>query len=392
LIALLTGGLLIAGNSLTVGAGEVPSSALASALQTAPELVDSPALVFLYPQRVVDGPSRIVSFAGGEGAGVILAREGRLGVTALAQSIRVLPGYYSDARVLQTGLAGAIGAFRIGAAYRDQRSKRDDVNHDLNLTTGQEDRRESHSRQSTQEFAAGVGLARGRGSVALAAELTRFDRHADGVQSEDTDDVTYSTQVLGERRWGGTFLVAAPLGQSNLVRVAGAFRDRRSHLHAVRHDLMYQSFDYQNPLYGHDWNAGLAFEHDLGASRSWRLHGFYSDSRDPGQPSANSYSSTLDVDATRQEFAEVGASFQRPGWWGETQYFGARAYLTKITGEGTSFYRDRLQRSTSFDEHIYHAFSWGASRSFGDLDLVGQVATDLSAADIFGSVDASLRF
>jgi hypothetical protein len=388
--ALCTSAVFVGGAYRTAGAGEVAGSALAAALQTAPELVDSPAQLFLYPQRAVDGPSRIVSFANGAGAGVVLAREGRLAVSALAQGDFSDPPYYSGGtRTLQTALAAGIGALRFGAAFRDERTRSDDVEDEFDLTTNEQSHRDDHSRRSSREFATGVGFGRGRGSVALTAELARLERASDGSEQDRFDDVTYSARVLGQRRWGGAVLVAAPLGSRNLLRLAGAFRDRRADLHLVRDDLMYQSFDYQNPLYGHEWKAGLALEHERLASEKWCLHAFYSDVRDPGAPQASSY---VQLEMTREEYAEVGGSYQRPGWWGETQYFGARAYLSKATDETTRFDRDRIARSSRFDERRSHAFSWGASRSFGDLDLVGQVDSNLSFDALFGSLDATLRF
>ncbi|MFN8178473.1 MAG: hypothetical protein U0167_11100 [bacterium] len=388
--ALSAAALAVAAGGPAARAGDVPVSALSIALQSAPELVDSPAQALLHPQRTADGPGRIVSFDEGSATGVVLSPGGRFAVSAFAQGYQPDPVYYSpNLRTLQAGLAGCIGAVRLGAAYRDQRSKHEETDEQLDLTTGEPAHNNRHTRQSTKEFAAGIGFARGRGSANLTAEIERFERNADGDQDDHYDTTAFSVDVLGRRRWGGAFLVAAPLGARNLLRFAGAFRDRRADLHLVRHDLLYQRLDYRNALYGHEWNAGLAFERDLADSAGWRVHAFYSDARDPGRPEGYSYPQ---IEMTRHEYAEVGASFQRPGWWGETQYFGVRASREKETDERTSFDRDRIERRATYDESQGHSFAWGASRSFGDLDLVGQVGSSLNLSSFFSSIDATLRF
>lgn len=370
-------------------AGEVPESALADAFAMAPELVDSGAQVFVHPQRAVEDRSSVVSYAQWNAAGFTLSRPGRVAVIALAQSPRPDINSFDDSRTFQGGVACGIGAIRLGAAFREGRSKDAAASEFVQIATSEVHREQSYRRDSFREIAAGIGFSRGRGSIDASVGLSRIEREAFGSEQDRSRYDEFAADIDGRTLWGGTLLAALPVGARNVVRVVGAFHDRRADVRLVARSTSYLPISYQEALYGHAWNAGLALDHDLGASRVCRLHAHYLDVRDPGQPTGRSY---LFIDSDRRQLAETGISLQRPGWWGETLHLGVRGFLTKFSEESTEVGSASARFSSRSAESFSHAFSWGASRSFGDLDLVGLVSSTLSLGDPFASIDAALRF
>lgn len=216
-----------------------------------------------------------------------------------------------------------------------------------------------------------------------------MEREAFSSEQNGSEYAEFTAEIDGRKLWGGTFLAALPIGARNVVRVVGAFHDRRADVQLNATSPPYLPISYQEALYGHAWNAGLAFERDLGASRVCRLHAHYSDVRDPGSPLGRGY---LYIESDRRQRAQSGFSLQRPGWWGETLHLGVQGFLTKLSEESTEVGPYDLRFTSRSEERFSHAFSWGASRSFGDLDLVGLVSGTLSLGDPFASIDAVFRF
>lgn len=352
------------------------------------QLVDSGAQGYVHPQRMLMGGTRIVSYGTWEAAGFAFLPVSQFATFALAQASNASYGYSGAPRTFQGGLACGTASVRVGAAYREGHTKEASASHAIRIETGETRDEENREHESLREIAAGMGFSRGRASVDLSAEVARLERETFLGRRESFDTQESSLEIDGRTLWGATLFAALPLSGRDILRVVGAFRDRRADvkLHATL--VPYAPIDFVEELYGHAWNAGLAFEHDLGDGRFGRFHAHYSDARDPG--GSRGYSD-LYVTSERMQVAETGLSLQRPGWWGETLYLGVYGALLRKSTESTyvSSYELRF-RSGSVDRYA-HAFSWGASRSFGDLDLVGLVGGNLSLGSTFAAIDATFR-
>jgi hypothetical protein len=372
-------------------ADEVPGSALASALAAPPELVDSAAQAFVHPQRAADAGSRVFSLDEGLDAGVVFVPgRGRLALFALGQTARASSWYESGARrTFQGGIACGARGLRLGAAFREGRTKDSREYESQRLDNGDIRRSQSSARFSLREFAAGLGLSRGRGSLDATAELARVEHRASGEDVSFSSRDEYATRIEGRTLWGGALFAAVPVSSRDVLRLAGAFRDRQVDLSTRATTTPSVSLEYRDLVYGHLWNAGAALEHTFAPSKACRLYAQYGEQRDPGAPSSGS---SATVRATRRKTTEAGVSLQHPGWWGEILYVGVRGTLRKEWMDSLEASPPEVRRYVDSQEALSHAFTWGASRSIGDLDLVGLVSTSLSLSYPFASLDATLRF
>lgn len=375
----------------------VPGSALARSLQMHPSLVDSPAQAFEHPQRTVLGASSVATLDTGEynepGAveGVLLIRD-RVALAAGSQRTTAELDFSTEyARSARAAVR--LGPFRIGAAYRRSSSTEDSEREYAYIRSDDTVDRQVRRFRSTfllEEHAAGLGWSRGRASVDLTGEMAFVDA-TDAYRLEDTGRANEGTEVEldTDPLWGGSLLAEVPLDARTTMTAVASFRDRRS---AVDLRILnpYQIWvTFEQPTYGHRWNAHLAFERAARVG-SVTVHGGYTDWRGP------SAEASLEIEYTqrRTETTETGLALQRPGWWDTTLYAGIRAYRSRtwrewirIDPEYRNFTRDNVM-----EEVWGQSFAWGAARTIGDLDLVGVVTTDLRVGDPLMSLDARFRF
>lgn len=383
----------------TVHAGLVPESALAAARLTDPTLVESDALVLAAPQRAVMEGNSLGAFNAQDHAPAALVRWRPLHrlAFALSQQDYLIGTYYStsDLRLYSGTVAGALGPIRLGAAYRtghdSDAEEREIVRYSTSDVEWLKERAKSAS--SIREISFGGGVGSGRVSVDLTVDLRDVDRSGSSHR-EEADEPTEagSGTVSADRRWGGSLRAAVPFGASTDLTLAAAFQDLRANtvFSYIDEYQLEQTTTYA--LYGHVWYAGLDLARQFAEWRA-HVHALYRDERDPGVPDSD-YQFYLS--SRRVDRLEAGVCLERDGWWDSRLFVSAAGVRSRSWAEQTraetnssyaTIYQDRRR-----DETRGSSFSWGATRTIGDIDLAGQISTSLSVSNPIATLDARIRF
>ena len=381
-------------------AGVTPGSALATAREMAPSLLDSPAQAFTHPQVSVLGTSSIATWSTGEYSsyGALAATwslGSRVALAALSQHLVSDDPY--DLNSLRSGQAAVrIGSCRVGAAYR---WGTDDSGRESERLTVDSRGFVSRDYQSygqsadIREWNAGFGWTRGRGFVDVTADRTRTRARSYDLEERSNGSVVDThIAVDTDPRWGGAFRFGVPLGSRMAATAFGSFHDRRFSLDVRFLDDIQLPIRSTQEAYGHAWDTGIDFARDLSSVGRVHAHGMYADSRAPGEP----YSYDVGFSTRRMERTEAGFSLERPGWWDSVLYFGVRAFRQRtwtdriqVNSYSSTFY---FNRDTDFNESWSHDVAWGASRTIGDFDFCGVISRVLSVSSPIVALDATLRF
>lgn len=378
------------------GAGEAPPSAVSTAQQVPPQLLDTDPLAFEHPQRSVLGPTSITSygtsdaFSSNSSLAATWVLGSRLAVSGLSQ--RESRSYAAAIPLTSGQLAARIGPVRLGGAYRRGKSKDsreyEQVYPDFPVTR----RVREYSRESDElrEFAFGAGISAGGASVDFTAMLVDVEREGVG-RRERTGEAPFDAAVAIDAgdRWGGTLRAQIPFPFGTGVTLAASFQDLRSRMTYRQLDQYLVEVSGAQDLYGHEWSAALGVSRPLPTVGRVRLHGAYRDVRDPGRSSA---SYEVRVAAQREDRLQGGVSLERPGWWETTLFAGAAVYRTRSWNESLRTNRDSWSRDADHSEDIDHGFAWGASRTIGDFDLAARVSRTLSISNPLAELDVRMRF
>lgn len=379
-------------------AGDVPTSAYAQSLRVEPELLDSVALVFAFPQRAGGTRSELLALAATEIDGVgALFRVGAGRLFVLSQDailaseepkdFDLLGSYQVGQSLFQVGYGRTFGSLRWGAAVRAGHDSRRD--RDTYYPTPESSARIDETVGTTRVWQSvlGLGATSSRGwSTDVYAEFSRLDVDADvrSIDSDRTEELHVHT-VDRIQVNAGTYTVI-PLGARSSLTVGGRYREtsRQTKVRSVLDDVESRDglFDYS-----HEWSVGLLVMHN---SEQWgRIRGFghYRNFRGPLEPSV----STFEIGSTRRVDADVvtfGVSMERS----------MGAEITALVGLSNAFsIEESVESRPRFDESqryvrrvrevLSQSFALGLTRSYRRIHATGSVRTNLSIGDPFLALD-----
>ncbi len=372
-------------------AGEVPGTARSDASLVPPELLDTPALVALHPQRSVLVPTQISSLANTDrtiGHVFGLASSDRHAVFGFGQTIR-FSGSHSIP-VLQAGWALRLGEFRFGAALRGARDRSYQAS--AQGVFLQEEQEENLSR--LRETTVGVGFGTGRTFVDVTAEVTQREGESSESVREGPEIRLASVRGESESRVGGWVRIGFPLGERLSVRVAGGYADRDSEvqLRLLEEVPTETSLSRDDPA-GHSWLARLAVSGPLDDG-SWIVWTGYESLRGRLGFGASAFSPRVTIASDEVDLWAAGLSMQHAWWWELEATAGLRgSYGRTARNERWTEASGAAPRTNDrVDEEFDHDFGWGLTREFGRVSLSGALSTSLSLSDPFASLDVTFLF
>lgn len=376
-------------------AAEVPASARSVAVQTPVELLDDDNLVYAFPQHGLSLPTQLqmstasswpyetsVQATGANArfaqfAGLLLAHRESIG--GLSSSLA------------QTGFAAGGSRWRVGLAVRGARARdaferRDDIGEVVTRVEFQE------TTVDHAEAALGASWRGERGFVDLLVEAARQDSKISWFTASSSDTTGLDQNTDAGIRWRGALRIAAPVTDRTVIRGWGSFRDLSTSWRAV--DLANSTVEtYRTDLYGHEWSVAFAIEHERDDAGRTRAFARYANARPPAAPNPERFGDPRTTFREKSDRVQAGFSLERPIWW----------ELLFLAGfQGSFEFREDVQftrgtdgsvdQRVTTDEFLTQNFSWGLQRAIGPFDLTASLRADLALTDLFGYLDARIRF
>lgn len=376
-------------------AGDVAASAYASSLAMPGLLAEAPWLIHLHPQLAALAPTQIGATGtdsyGGTGGVQAILRKSDLSLFALSQSAGSLTQTNLPTELVQLGAAVRVGALRMGGAARATISKRDqtNINDEPDDTRDLTRKSELHGRRMEAAFGLGAGGDDTFLDLTFEVGRERFDASAYNVGPYDTLAVSLEGKPV--TRYGGAARLGFRAASRWRCQLVGTFRDLTARVEE-RTTLPDSARGTRlRDHYGHQWRAGLSATRDL-REGDLTVFGLYVN-RDGPTRYDNLYASyrsnyrTID-----QDEVSFGISHRRPFRWDTRLLVGFRNTF-ELTKD-RSFLEDTdgdVREDVTTTERITRTFAWGLQRTFERLDLTGSMRTDLSAGDLFVSLDAVYR-
>lgn len=271
--------LLLGSTGPRAESSEIPVTALSSSLNMDPILVDSPALVFVFPEMAADHPAQamgtvdVYDYDQQNGLGVI-ARPGQHALFALSQPVSWRVAGYGSTREtsrLQAGWSVRSGAWRLGAALRGSqlreengRTEQDDY-YDPPRLTG----RAFQERITRLEAALGAGLRSRSVDLDLSLELRRHDqtisRASFTTTAQYSDTTALGIETNGDLSPAFSARARFEIGADAAIVVATEWSEFRARWDGWSYRAMHDDADEEWELvrlspeqYGRRWFAGAA--------------------------------------------------------------------------------------------------------------------------------------
>ncbi len=396
LTALALGACLVARWAPGARAGEVPGNAPARSLGVAPLLVDSPALVSLFPQRAVADTAG--AFGATPGGSILwattdsdpytsdernlgaLGRWGSVGFFVLAQPNYLLGGdfaqtgetppslgyfsrpYSSTSSVLQAGAGARWGGVRAGLAFRATRNRSDSGDGSTG-SDGSSHLSGSQNELDYRELAFGLG-ADFRGAT-VDAEIEWQDESYEEAYGQVQDGTPAAITLDGELRGASGFAVRAdvPAGPRLRVVAAGSYHWGDRTWSGTRYEVTGE----QAIRFGEraeTWGAHLAF---VAATRLVERLVFAGSFVRYDEPLSGLSNSAIQATTQRISNGVVTVAAEKAIWRTLVMRAGVSGAYEKSEGTSNSESPDGTNTSTRALEELSDSFHWGLAyrwRSF----------------------------
>lgn len=389
----------------------VPATALSQSVRVPTELLPADeANQYVFPQHAAGPGSALLAFgaAHAQAVGGSGVRADLDGSTISFHYVHSVPSATStgiSVPVYRLGWARRAAGLRIGAAY--SWSVRGDRERDIRIESSLLSERALKTRTefrtvSQHRVSIGLGWGEGDATVDVVTDLVR-DR-LDHRNSEETESLVgpyvrtltqYRTDLTGDLRPGVTVRARAPLGSRLRVLAFGAWREisfeitrtRRSEFHDSDSDRVEElsTSDHDD---GRVWVGGATVE--LGNDWRWIASVFRESRHEPWR-----WEPRQDlVDRARDEVDElrVGVATVFPFGRSTTLRAGISMIDRRETRTEQVVLPDRTRTLDRPLDRVSHEWGWGATHSFGPLDLVGSMAGNLPLGDLFFLLDLRARF
>ena len=381
-------------------AGEVPANALARSLRLDPLFLDSPTLVFRFPQLIASRDSAALAFGrsaprselfvtttGNEyGLGAMM-RNRAAGGFAFSQgsylpvSISPVSVGYSNSNIVQLGGGGRWSAFRGGLTLRGTR-----YDYETEDVYGPGERRAE--RQAADHFEAGIGAGLGSRTVTCDVVFewgrTTYENAALYLSENDT----LVTQLDGEpeNEAGFALRVAVPAGERLRIVAVGEG-------HWAEVAWTGQEFRNQRLValgftdVSRAWFAGLAFQFATPHLDCVAVHGTF-ERREQSVVGVDS-GEGVSIGRRDVDYATLGLSVQRRLWRALVAQAGLTTDYRRENLEGSREQLRDTRLQASRRELVGDGFSCGLTYSWrtfefaGSLNLPPQVDLPLGMIDVY---------